>query len=222
MKQQHSALTRSTQAISHENRTQDLLADSSAGIKRRIMWIDGVGGFQLVDGEEVLIGQATSSNPADINIVGDLSRQAAAIRRSEGDYLLQPLQEASVNGQKVDRPQLLNDGDTIQLGQRVQVTFRKPTPLSATASLTLKSLNRFKPHVDGVLLLADSCVLGPSASSHVVCPNWKSELLLFRHNDGWFFRTLDEVDVNGKPAQGQILVESGMRMRGEEFSLSIE
>ncbi len=222
MKQQHTALTRSTQAVSGETRTRELLADSSAGVPRRVMWIDGVGGFLLVDREELVIGQAISGSSVDVSIVGDLSRQAAAVRRSDGDYLLQPLQPTKLDGRPIDRPQLLQSGNVIQFGDRVKVQFSKPSPLSATGRLDLASLNRFKPNVDGVLLLADSCILGPNPGSHVVCPSWSSELLLFRHASGWYFRSLEEVQVDGNAVKGQIPMVAGMRIDGDDFSLSIE
>ncbi|MCR9291500.1 MAG: FHA domain-containing protein [bacterium] len=222
MKEQHSALTRSTQAASQSATARGLLGESSVGQPKRILWIDGVGGYLLIDKEEVVIGQANSSSAADIRIVGDVSRQAAAIRRSAGDYLLQPLQPTMVNGVAIDRPLLLNDQDEIRLGERVRVKFAKPNPLSGTASLSMESLHRFKPHVDGVLLMSDSCIIGPNTGSHVMCPTWTSELLLFRHSNDWFFRSLEEVEVDGVPLKGQIPMVAGMRMRGEDFSLSIE
>lgn len=223
MKRQHTALTRSTQAVSpRDTDKNEMLNDAPKADSSRILWVDGVGGFLLVDREEVVIGQATASSKADVAIVGDLSRQAAAIRRTESDYLLQPLQPTQVDGISIDRPLLLSEKATIQLGQRVQLEFSKPSPLSATACLKLTSMNRFKPNVDGILLLADSCIVGPNPGSHVACPSWGKELLLFRNGEDWYFRTLDEVLVNGAPDQGQILVKPGLRMQGEDFSLSIE
>lgn len=227
MKEQHPALSQSTQAHAPQQadtKTRNLLADTSAGSSRRILWIDGVGGYLLIDRDEVMIGQAISSSPIDIGIVGDLGRQSCALLRSDGEYLLQPLQQTIVklDGCTLDRPQLLKHDAIVQIGNRVKMKFTKPHALSATARLDLASLNRFKPHVDAVLLLADSCILGPSPASHVVCPNWKSELLLFRHAGQWHFRSLQEVDVNGETAQGQIPMVAGMRMRGEDFSLSVE
>lgn len=221
-----SALTRSTQAVGQQpqaahGNTNQLLSDTSTA-PRRVLWIDGVGGFLCCDRDEILIGQAINGSVADVGIVGDLSRQAAAIRRSGGDYLLQPLQQMWLNDAPVDRAQLLRDGAVMQLGRRVRVGFSKPNPLSATARLDLLSLNKWKPSVDGVLLLADSCVIGPNPGSHIKCPAWASELLMFRHGDGWCFRTLAEVDVNGQKTQGQIPITSGMRIRGEDFSLSVE
>ncbi len=217
-KQQISAFTRSTQV--HGSRSSSETTVSSKAC--RVLWIDGVGGFLCVDRDEVVIGQATGGADADITIVGDLSRQAAAIRRSGSDYLLQPLQSMTLNDRPVDRAQLLQDGHLLQLGKRVKLRFSKPNPLSATARLDLVSLNRWKPNVDGVLLLSDSCVIGPNAGSHVMCPGWKSEMLMFRHGDGWCFRTLVEVDVDGQKTKGQIPIVSGMRIRGEDFSLSVE
>jgi hypothetical protein len=215
----NSAMTRSTHAI---GTGQGALSDTMPSRQRRILWIDAVGGFLCCDQEEIVVGQAAGSNEADLAIVGDLSRQAAAIRRNGGDYLLQPLQAMTINDRPVDRAQLLQDGQVLQMGRRVKVKFSKPNPLSATARLDLVSLNRWKPHVDGVLLLADSCVIGPNPGSHVLCPTWKQELLLFRLGDGWCFRTLSEVEVNGEKTRGQIPLVTGTRLRGDDFSLSVE
>ncbi len=219
----YSALTRSTQAVGmHALGGGAKDASDTVGAARRVLWIDGIGGFLCCDQDEIVLGQAVSGSLADVGIVGDLSRQSVAIRRSGGDYLIQPLQQMWLNDISVDRPQLLGDGSVLQLGRRVRVGFSKPNPLSATARLDLLSLNKWKPSVDAVLLLADSCVIGPNPGSHVKCPLWKNELLMFRQADGWCFRTLAEVEVNGQKTQGQIPIVSGMRLRGEDFSLSVE
>ncbi len=220
----YSALTRSTQAIGMHAALGGGAKDASDTVSapRRVLWIDGIGGFLCCDQDEVVLGQAVSGSLADVGIVGDLSRQSVAIRRSGGDYLIQPLQQMWLNNISVDRPQLLGDGNVLQLGRRVRVGFSKPNPLSATARLDLLSLNKWKPSVDAVLLLADSCVIGPNPGSHVKCPLWKNELLMFRQADGWCLRTLAEVDVNGQKTQGQIPIVPGMRLRGEDFSLSVE
>ncbi len=188
----------------------------------KILWIDGVGGFSLVEKDEVIIGQAIETSAADVCIVGDLSRQAGVLRRTDGDYLLQPLQQTQLNERSVDRAQLLHDRDIIQFGNRVKLRFAKPNPLSSTARLDLLSVNRFSPSVDAILLLADSCILGASAGSHVVCPHWTSELVLFKRASGWFIRSQDTVEVNGSPLAGQFPLESGLRVCGADFSLSIE
>ena len=220
MKPRHPALTRTTYAFS--TKTRQMLADTSVGLQRRVLWIDGVGGFLLVDRDEMLVGQALSGSATDICIVGDLSRQACAIKRIEGDYLLQPLQPMLLDTRSVERPQLLQHNAELQLGSRVKLRFTKPSPLSSTARLDMVSHHHFKPHVDGVLLLADSCVIGPSGHGHVICPTWKSELLLVRRGDLWYFQSSTEVEVNRVRVTGQIPLVAGMRMQGEDFSLSVE
>lgn len=198
-------------------------SDQTTPARQPILWIDGVGGYLLIDRDEISLGQAISGSSVDVGIVGDLSRHAAVIRRVESDYLLQPLQSATrLNGVPVDRAQLLTGNDVIQFGQRMRLHFSKANPLSATARLELPGHGRFQPHVDAVLLLGDSCILGPGPGSHVRCPEWHSELLLIRRGKGWIFRTSEKLDVNGHAEQGQIAMVSGLRIRGEDFSLSIE
>ncbi len=194
--------------------------------RRRILWVDGVGGYLLVDRDEVSIGQAIVDSSADIGIVGDLRRRAGAVLRSGGDYLLQPLQSTQLNGQAVERAQLLKHDDRIQFGDRVQLRFTQPHPLSATARLDLIGPGRFEPYVDAVLLLAESCLIGPQAGCHVHCPHWseahQAPLALVRRQRDWFFNAREEVLVHGLPQRGLIPVTTGLRLHGADFSLSIE
>jgi hypothetical protein len=198
-------------------------SDSTLRARQPILWIDGVGGYLLVDSTQVSVGQAVMGSRVDIGIVGDLSRQAAIIRRIDGDYLLQPLQPATqLNGQSIDRAQLLSQHDEIAFGPRVRMTFTRPNPLSATARLELPQFGRFQPHVDAVLLMADACILGPNPGSHVICSQWVHELLLVRHGTQWCLRATQELEVNGQLQRGQIPLAAGMRVCGADFSLSIE
>ena len=220
MKPLNPALTRSTQAyastLASEGREVGTVSP------QRILWIDGVGGYLLIERNELLLGQAVSGSRVDVPIVGDISRQACTIRRSDSDYLLQPLQEMLIDNQPIVQTQLLRDGSLLQLGGRVKLRFSKPNPLSATARLELESLHRFKPHVDAVLLLADSCIIGPSGHSHIVCPHWTSELILFRQAGQWQMRSHKPVEVNGQGVVGTFPFIPGMRVAGDDFSMSVE
>lgn len=187
---------------------------------RSILWIDGVGGYLMLDRDDVLVGQAGSL--VDVSIVADISRQAAVIRRRQADYFVEPLQEMCVDGNSTSSTQLLPSNSLLQLGNRVKLRIIKPHPLSSSARLEMASLHRFQPRVDGVLLLADSCILGPHTSCHVRCGEWSQDLLMFRQSGQWYFRTMNEVEVNGSTQQGQILISSGLRLRGSDFSLSVE
>ena len=61
--------------------------------------------------------------------------------------------------------------------------MRRAHPLSLTARLDFLSRHRTQPPADAVLLLADSCVLGPKPHSHIVCRDWTREVILFRHEE---------------------------------------
>ncbi|MFO0939560.1 MAG: hypothetical protein U0930_02215 [Pirellulales bacterium] len=187
---------------------------------RQTLWIDGVGGYLMLDRDDILVGQA--GGLVDIGIVGDISRQAAVIRRRQSDYFVEPLQYTRVDDREISEASLLTSDCLLQFGSRVKTRLVKPHPLSSTARLEMVSLHRFQPRVDGVLLLADSCILGPTVSSHVRCPQWSQDLLMFRQGSQWFFRTVSEIEVDGKMRTGQVAIESGMRVRGSDFSLSIE
>ena len=211
-----------TTAMPGVKQTVKLRDDSTAGRRHQIMWIDGVGGYLLCQQDEVMIGHATSVPTADLLIMGDLSRQAIAIRRTGSDYLLQPYQETQIDGTRTHRPQLLRHGQTIAVGSSVRLKFSKPSPLSSTARLDLVSHHRWKPAVDGVLLLADSCIFGPRSPSQVPCPHWQCELLLYKVNGQWCFRTAAETQVNGRTAESPFPLVPGMRASSEDFSFSIE
>ena len=193
-----------------------------ASPKAPILWIDGVGGYLLLDATEVIVGQAAPGNAVDLMIVGDLSRRAAAIRRSGEDHLLQPLQPLSVNSQRVDRATLLRDGDIISLSPRVLAKYVRPNRLSATSRIELLSRHRWQPSVDGVLLMGDSCVLGPGSTSHVLCPFWTGDVILFRHRGQWMCKSALPLEVDGKSTTGAIPLLPGKRIQGFDFSMTLE
>ena len=195
---------------------------TSSAPKHSILWIDGIGGYLLWDKPELVLGQAFAESRADVGIVGDLSRQAAALRRLGTDYLLQPLQSTKVNGSVIDRPQLLRDGTIIELGSSVKLQFQRPNSLSGTARLEMVSIHRWKPTVDAVLLLSDCCIIGPRAGSHIACSDWSNEIVLVQKGSQWQMRAATEVQVNGQRTRGQFPVSPGTHVRGEDFSLSFE
>ena len=65
-----------------------------------------------------------------------------------------------VNGKPVVDQAVLHDGDVIRLGSTVELEFRQPSPVSATARLSIVSRHRLPLAVDGVLLMAETCIVG--------------------------------------------------------------
>src|SRR5262249_61670413 len=111
------------------------------------------------------------------------SRLHAPLPRAAEGYLLEAVRRIQVNGAMVTRA-LLQAGDRVTLGVTCQFLFRLPVPGSTTARLDLVSGHRLAVAVDGVLLMADTLVLGNGPQAHVQVTELKQPIVLFRHRDG--------------------------------------
>ena len=189
---------------------------------RFLLWVDGVGGYWVCLGDDVTLGQPAPTGEVDVPILGDLSRRHARIRRDGEGYLIEAFRPVCVDGRLVQREALLGDGSRIQLGDGVRLVFRRPHALSATARLDFTSRHRTQPSVDAVLLMADSCVLGPKLHSHVVCRQWREEVVLYRHDDRLYCRTATPVEIDGRRCKDRGPITRDSRIAGEGFSLSLE
>ena len=206
---------------SHSRKTN--LMDRCNGHKgdRFLLWVDGVGGYWVCLRDEVVLGQAVSSK-ADVPILGDISARHARIRRDGEGYVIEAFREVSVDGRRVEHAALLSHGCRIQLGDAVRLAFRRPHALSATARLDFLSRHRTEPTVDAVLLMADSCVLGPKPHSHVVCRDWTTEVVLYRHEGQLYCRSSGVMEVDGVSVKERGAVTHNSRVVGPHFSLSLE
>ena len=188
-----------------------------------VLWVDAVGGFLLTAEDQVSLGQARPDKPADIMIQADLSGRHACIRREGEDYVIQPLAVVCINGQPIVKAQPISDGDIIGLGASVQLRFRKPHPLSNTALLEVISGQRFQPAVDAIILMGETCLLGPHSSNHVSCAHWDDKLVLSRADSGRLrFRAGQRVAIDGQDVGDKGEIAWGSRMSGTNFAISFE
>ena len=133
----------------------------AAGPKGRfLLWVDAVGGYLVCLDDRIVLGRAGPDSHADIPLMGDLSRNHATLLRNGEGYLLQAHHASFVNGKPVVDQAVLHDGDVIRLGSTVELEFRQPSPVSATARLSIVSRHRLPLAVDGVLLMAETCIVG--------------------------------------------------------------
>ncbi len=197
------------------------LAERPAG-PRFLLWIDGVGGYLVCLADEVILGQAIPDNPIAIPIQADLSRQHAKIRRQGDGYVIEPLHATWVNGQQVRGKTLLSDGDEIEMASAVRLRFRQPHALSASARLDFISHHRPQPKADGVLLMAESCVLGPKWQNHVICRDWQADVVLYRREGDLYCRAMDSIEIDGQLCDGRGQLASNSHVSGSDFSLSLE
>jgi hypothetical protein len=185
------------------------------------LWIDGVGGYLVCLGHRVTLGQAVPDAAVDVALLADVSRLHATLTRDSEAYLLRALRPTRVNGKSVETA-LLRNGDVVTLGESCQLQFQQPVPVSNSARLDLVGGHRLRVAVEGVLLMADTLVLGPGRHVHVSMPELKEPLVLFRQENGLGIRGGSQVAINGQSVGERGLLEMGARVVGEEFSLALE
>lgn len=190
--------------------------------QRALLWVDAVGGFLVCLDDCITLGQPSSGDQLAVPILADLSRRHAVIRRDGGAYVLEPLHATRVNGREIHGPFVLADDHVIELGDNVRLRFTKPHALSATARLTVESHHKTQPSADAVLLMADSCVLGPNRHCHVRCRDWERDIVIFRQGERLLCRAGEQVTCDGVSAAGECEIQSGARVEGEDFAFTWE
>jgi hypothetical protein len=187
-----------------------------------MLWIDAVGGFWVCLGDAVTLGQPDRQGSADVPILGDLSSLHARVRRDEEGYLIEALREVRVDDRPVAGIGWLREGSRIQLGGSVRLLFRRPHPLSATARLDFVSRHRTQPSADAVLLMADTCVLGPKRHAHVVCRDWPRDVILYRRGEQLYCRAAGAFEIDGTTCNGSGQITRNSHIEGSGFSFNLE
>jgi hypothetical protein len=195
----------------------------SVSCDRYMLWIDGVGAWQLCVGSEFLIGGPTRENPsADICLMANLSRRHATLKRIEEDWFIQPHQSTVVSGRSISGPSLLRSGDSICLAERVRLGFRIPSVLAGSAVVDFESHHRPAHSVNGIILMTDSVLLGPRKDYHVCCSEWSDLIVVYRQDGQLRCRSKMSMTVNGERVRDSAVLSDGAIVAGEDFRFRIE
>ncbi|MHC4877300.1 MAG: FHA domain-containing protein [Planctomycetota bacterium] len=200
--------------------------DNAAIARRYMAWIDGVGNWLIVTSPEVTVGRSTGgtgplariSEPdeADCPLVANLSRKHIRLERDDESYVLEARAATSVNRRPVEDRIVLPNECSIELTSGVRLGFRIPTQLSASAQLTFESSHRPQTAVSGVILMADTCVLGPGTQSHIRCESWPESIILVRTADGIRLKSPLPLIVDGRYSTAQQIISDGQVVRGPD------
>jgi hypothetical protein len=198
--------------------------ERSASKNCYFLWVDGVGAFQLFTSESFTLGGPTrDKDPADLVLLANLSRRHATFLRSEEGYVLEAHGACKVADRPVEGRTHLNSNYRLELGSGVRVQFRIPSVLSATAVIDFISDHRPNRSIDGVILMDETCLLGPSTDNHVVCPDWTQTVLLYRKADGFWAKSQSQILIDGKlMPEGGGPVKPGSYVSGNEFGFRLE
>jgi len=188
-----------------------------------LLWIDGVGAWQVCAGDTFTIGAPTfEHHSADISLVANVSRLHATIRRQRSEWQLEAHQPTTLSGHNVEQSTVIRSGDQICLADRVRLGFRIPSELSSSAVIDFESDHRPVQSVDGILLLADHCLLGPRRDHHVYCSHWPDVVVLF-HQDGRLrCRSRVSISVDDQSVADSAVLTHGSVVTGDEFRFRVE
>jgi hypothetical protein len=188
---------------------------------RFLLWVDAVGGFLVCLDETIILGRAGADSNADVPLLGDLARNHATISRDGEGYLIRAVKPTFVNGQEIETAPL-RDGDVIRLGTSVELEFRQPSPVSATARLQVVSRHRLPLAVDAVILMAETCIIGPSSQAHITAANVDGPIVLYRQGAGLACRAPGAFEVDGRTCAARAPITLQSSVFGEGFSFSLE
>ena len=189
-----------------------------------LIWVDGVGGYLVCTKPINFIGQAIEGSLVSIPLQADVRQRHARLETIAGQHVIQPLGPVAIDGREVpvDESIAIRTGQQISLGNKVRLAYRQDHPLSKTARLDFVSRHRTLPWSDGVVLAAQSIILGPNPNNHIFCPSWKSDLVLFRRNDTWFAKCKLEFCVDQQALASESEIQFDSRLFGDNFSLKLE
>lgn len=188
-----------------------------------LLWIDGVGTWQVCAGNRCQIGAPSQEiAPADICVMAQISRRHATFERIEENWFIRPHAATVISGVPISDRSLLRSGDEIVLADRVRLGFRIPNVLSGSAVIDFQSHHRPPRAVDGIILMSDSCLMGPRADHHICCPDWTEQIALFRQNGQLRCRSGMRLKFDGTQVSESGVLRDGTVVSGEELRFRVE
>jgi hypothetical protein len=188
-----------------------------------VVWIDRVGAFLLCLKSEVTIGGPASDGvSADVSLLANLSRRHATFVRSGERYVLLAHAPSQAAGRTVHDRVDLADGYLLALGANVRLKFRLPSVMSGTARIEFLSDHRPSHAADAIILMDETCLIGPGPENHIRCPGWPNSVLLFRRDGKLWCKSRDDLFLGGRHAPEGGEVEPGVVVTGSDMRFRIE
>ena len=157
------------------------LSNPSPPAPRWRLWVDGCGGFLLLGGDRWTVGGVSEKSEADICVRADWPRRAGAIIRQESDYFWRPT--------KNEPAKLITDGQSVPIQGTATMILSQPSPLCSSATLLLKAPHRFGDHVDAVVLVSDTLLIGSASDCHIRTPQDIERIVMTRRDGRWMTRS---------------------------------
>ncbi|QDT63355.1 hypothetical protein V22_05760 [Calycomorphotria hydatis] len=193
--------------------------------RQALLWIDTVGVYLLCFEPMVTFGGPPAGS-AEVTIMANLSRRHFTITRNGDGYVLEPHGPVTVDNRELDGPVDLSTDRAISCGRAnsspVKLKFSQPTSLSNSARLNITSDHQTPRRVDGIVLFAETCLLGPGADNHIVCKGWDDSVVLFRRNDQIHVKSRSPLVINDEQLSRDRAYQFGEVVCGPEIRFRLE
>lgn len=176
---------RAVQTTREARGAESIPASPGADLHSPLLLLVDAGGTSLVIARSLIrIGRRGAAG-IDVGLPAEVQSHHADVIREKGDYILSARAPLRVNHRDVARA-ILRDGDRISLNRRARLIFRRPSARSGTAVLQLGDGLRLPEDVSQVVMLDDTCLIGPGPHMHVPLRAQVGRAVLFtRHGQLW-------------------------------------
>ncbi len=172
--------------------------NDSLSASRWKLWVDGCGGFLLLDGDRWTVGGIDHASSPDICVRADWPRRSGTIIREGADYFWQPF--------RGDTRLLIQFGKSLPTGGTAAMTLTCPSPLSNSAVLSLRGPHRFDGHVDAVILVDQVLLMGPKSDCHIRTTEFPDQIVLMLRQGQWQAKIKDQNTFYPLPAGQRVSV----------------
>ncbi len=207
---------------------------------RLVAWVDGAGAFLLCLNDAISFGSL--GGRGDVRLTADLASCHATVRRSGEGYVVEATGPTLVSnddrraggvsprirgsGRIVSGSTDLNDADELVFYRDgvpgVRLRMSRPNALTNTAVLTVTGGHRTDPRFDGIVLMAEACVLGPGRETHIRCRHAEAAAVLFRRDGGLWVRSDGLFTIDGFTVAEPVPVGPGSRIAAGGVSFRLE
>lgn len=198
--------------------------EHAAVLRRWRLWIDRGGSYDILQGQRFSIGGPGSSGAgpgADVMVRCRWGRRVATLLRlPHGDAIARETDAiaraagADQAVQALGAEQRWSPGDQAGPAAAAALRYRRPSPLSGSAVITVEPPHRFYRPIDAVILLDQTILLGPEAFNHVCLPGLSAQgWVLMAREDRWW--------IQGTALAAQPL-ELGKTWRYQDWSLMMK
>lgn len=148
-----------------------------------VLQVDGLGSLLLLRKQAITIGTPSLSADHDVVLQTAGLVSPVLVRRVDADYFVESAGVFAVNGQAVSR-RLLDNGDSISIGQRGRFRFSRAVPASGSAVLEVSGAKLARRDLRSIVLL-DDCLVFASSAAHFRLPSGGPPILLQPLGDGF-------------------------------------